>query len=69
MDKSLMAFLISLIIVVVIAVVAAIIRQCQINKDGRNSRMRGSGNHVMETSRYSGCYSVCKQIGEADEEY
>ena len=69
MDKSLMAFLISLIMVVIIAVVATIIRQRQINKDGRNNCMRGSSNHVMKTSRYSGYYSVCKQIGEADEEY
>lgn len=69
MANSLFVFFLSLFIVIVFCAIVAIIRQRLSNKKNQSCTVSGSDNHIMETSKYSGKYSVCKKIGEADAEF
>lgn len=69
MGKTLLAFFITLLIVIVVCTIIAIVRQNKINKTNKSSTVSGADNHVMETGKYSGKYSICKKIGEANAEF
>lgn len=61
------AFLISFLAVVALCLVVVVIKQILINKSSQSNIMTGSGNHAMKTAKYSHKFSICKNIGEADE--
>lgn len=69
MDKALLAFIFTLIAVIIVCTVIAIVKQVRINKTSKNSTVVGSHNHRMKTKNYSGKYSICGKIGEADAEF
>lgn len=69
MDGALIAFFISLLIVTVICTIIAIFRQVNNERETKDPTVSGSHNHIMQTHRYSGKYSVCKKIGEANAEF
>ena len=69
MDSTLLTFLISFSIVVAVCIVGAIIYQVKNEGEIKEPTVSGSDNHVMQTKRYSGKYSVCKKIGEAHAEF
>ena len=70
MDINLLFFFVSLAIEVIICVFLAIIRQHLIEKKTLSSNsMKKADNHIMKTEQYSGKYSICSEIGEADAEF
>ncbi len=69
MDGALIAFFISLLVVVVVCTIIAISRQIKNEQATKDPTVSGSHNHIMQTNKYSGKYSVCKKIGEAHEEF
>ncbi len=66
---DLLCFLIVFLLILIVALVLVAFWQRRINKSGRNVFMTGSGNHIMETSKYAGHYSTCGKIEEADADW
>lgn len=69
MDKALLAFIFTVVAVIIVCTVIAIVKQVRINRTSKNSTVVGSYNHRMKTKNYSGKYSICGKIGEADAEF
>ena len=68
MEKSLLAFFISLFLVAIICTIVAIIRQKIINESDKNLIMPDISDCSINTNKYVGKYSVCKKIREIDED-
>ena len=69
MDTSLLALLVSSFVVVIVCSIVVIIRQVLNDKETKNRTVSGSDNHIMKTEQYSGKYSRCVKIGEANAEF
>ena len=67
MNRVLLSFLISLLAVTIVSALFALGRQRQIDNSVKSNPVSDADTLVMK--EHSGNYSVCKCIGEADEEF
>ena len=64
MDQVLLTILLTVLFVIIAASIIVVLRQIKINKIVNDAIVSGSDNHVMDSSKYSGFYSVCEHIGD-----